>query len=91
MDGKPRQIKLDDLHYYFDSREKDALDHGARSRKSREVLALRDRLLTLSDREFEMAIKTLHNMIDGEKLRQENQDKPNKDDAEALFQQTSRS
>lgn len=80
MDGKPKNIDLDSLHYYFDSREKDSLDYGGRSRKSREVLALRDRLLSLPDSEFEMAIKTLQRMIDGEDDQPQSQDDPSAHD-----------
>ncbi|MFW7380478.1 MAG: hypothetical protein ACOH5I_16820 [Oligoflexus sp.] len=90
MDGKPKVINLEDLHYYFDSREKDTLDYGGRSRKSREVLALRDRLLTLPDQEFEMAIKTLHQMISGEKQKDEKNENPSASELEGLYQSSDR-
>jgi len=90
MVEKPKQINLEDLHYYFDSREKDTLDHGGRSRKSREVLALRDRLLTLPDSEFEMAIKTLNNMLQDERYSDQKKELPNSEDAATLYQQVDR-
>lgn len=58
------KIPVSDLHYYFDAKRKDSKDKHSASDRSRKVLDLRDRLLTLSDTEFELALKTLNGLLD---------------------------
>ena len=58
------KIAVNDLEYYFDAKRKDTKDQNSASDRSRKVLDLRDRLLTLSDSDFELAIKTLHGLLD---------------------------
>ena len=62
-DKKPG-IKLEDLCFYFDGVERDRLDAAGLSRKSGEVLALRERMLRLSDGAFDSAIKALKSLVD---------------------------
>ncbi len=63
---KPSQketARFSELQYYFDAQQRDFLDRGAIGRKSGEFLALRDKLLALPDAEFEVAMKTLRNLV----------------------------
>jgi hypothetical protein len=61
--AKKEPINLEHLHFYFDGVERDRLDTSGVSRKTGEVLALRDKLLTLPEGEFDAAIKTLKRMV----------------------------
>jgi hypothetical protein len=54
---------LEQLHFYFDAVERDRIDTCGFSRKSGEVLALRDKLLTMPEGEFDSAIKTLKRLV----------------------------
>jgi len=58
------QVGLNDLMFYFDSQAKDRMDTGAYGRRSGQVLALRERLLSLPEGEFDMAIKTIGKLVD---------------------------
>jgi hypothetical protein len=55
-------VKLEDLYFYFDSVERDSLDAAGISRRSSEVLALRERLLRMPEEEFDAAIKTMRSL-----------------------------
>lgn len=61
---KKTSVRLEDVCFYFDSVERDRLDASGTSRKSGEVLALRERLLKLPDENFDAAIKTLKSLVD---------------------------
>lgn len=56
-------VRFSELQYYFDAQQRDFLDRGAMGRKAGEFLALRDKLLALPDQDFEVAMKTLRNLI----------------------------
>ena len=60
-------VKLEDLMFYFDGVERDRIDASGASRKSGEVLALRDRLLKMPDDEFDATIKTVKGLLVGSK------------------------
>lgn len=60
---KPNGIDVSELQYYFDAVERDSLDRISHSRRASEVLAIRDRLLTLPDKDFELAVQTIKNML----------------------------
>ncbi len=50
--SKSQTIDVSELQYYFDAVERDSLDRQSHSRRSSEVLAIRDKLLTLPDKDF---------------------------------------
>ncbi|WP_218109857.1 hypothetical protein [Oligoflexus tunisiensis] len=56
-------IDVSELQYYFDAVERDSLDRQSHSRRSSEVLAIRDKLLTLPDKDFEAAVQTIKNIL----------------------------
>lgn len=61
--NKKADVKLADLHFYFDGVERERIDSSGWSRRSGEVLVIRDRLLKLTGPAFEAAIKTMNNVI----------------------------
>ncbi|HYX33829.1 MAG TPA: hypothetical protein VE954_12005 [Oligoflexus sp.] len=61
--SKSQTIEVSELQYYFDAVERDSLDRLNHSRRSSEVLAIRDRLLTLPDKDFEVAVQTIKNIL----------------------------
>lgn len=61
---KKTNVRFEDLCYYFDAVERDRLDTAGTSRKSSEILALRERLLKLPESEFDAAIKTVKTLVD---------------------------
>jgi len=61
--SKTQTIDVSELQYYFDALERDSLDRQSHSRRSSEVLAIRDRLLTLPDKDFEAAVQTIKNIL----------------------------
>ncbi len=63
MDGDKKPIDMSDLQYYFDAQERDTLDRQGRSRRSSEVLSIRDKLLALPQSDFETVVQTIKNML----------------------------
>jgi hypothetical protein len=61
--SKSQIIDVTELQYYFDAVERDSLDRQSHSRRSSEVLAIRDKLLTLPDKDFEVAVQTIKNIL----------------------------
>lgn len=61
--AKKPGVRLEDLMFYFDGVERDRLDASGTSRKTGEVLALRDRLLKMPEQQFEATIKTVKSML----------------------------
>ena len=55
---------IDELRYYFDAEQRDSIDRGSISRKSGEVLALREKMVLLPDQKFDLAMKTMKKMVD---------------------------
>lgn len=88
---KPKKpgVRLEDLAFYFDSVERDRLDSAGTSRKSGEVLALREKLLRLPDQEFEATLKTVKGLLTPVSDEADDQ-KPagRRDRARQLFEQT---
>lgn len=58
-------INIENLWFYFDSIERDAMDLGMLDRKSTQVQALKGKLMRLPKAEFEAAIKTIEKLVDG--------------------------
>ena len=48
----------------FDSQARNRLDRGQIGRKNAEVLALKEKLFSLKGEQFELAIKTIKNMVE---------------------------
>ncbi|HET9236733.1 MAG TPA: hypothetical protein VFO10_05760 [Oligoflexus sp.] len=61
--SKSQMIDVSELQYYFDAVERDSLDRQSHSRRSSEVLAIRDKLLTLPDKDFQAAVQTIKNIL----------------------------
>jgi hypothetical protein len=72
---KNARIKLDELMYYFDGQEKDAIDTGKLARKVGQVLTLRSKLLSLPQEEFDQAIAAIERLI----TTKPNEQAPSKD------------
>ena len=58
------KVKIEDVCFYFDGVERDRLDAAGMSRRSGEVLALRERLMKLPEAEFDAVIRTLRQLIE---------------------------
>lgn len=61
--SKSQMIDISELQYYFDAVERDSLDRLSHSRRSSEVLAIREKLLTLPDKDFQAAVQTIKNIL----------------------------
>ena len=81
------KISIDDVRYYFDAKEKDSLDVGPRVHRNREVLSIRDRLLALPDRDFEVTIKAFKKMLTDESKQVSGQENRSQD-AQMLYEST---
>ena len=55
---------LQSLGFYFDSLSQDRLDRGMLSRKSGQILTLREKLLQLPEPEFETTVKTIAKFVE---------------------------
>lgn len=56
-------VPLASVAYYFDAAERDRIDANGASRRAAELAILRERLLKLSDEAFELAIRTIRNVV----------------------------
>lgn len=57
-------IDFEKIWFYFDAVARDRMDSTGLSRKTGEVLALRQKLLSLSESQFEAAMKTISKLVD---------------------------
>lgn len=60
---KNGSVDLDDLAFYFDAQAKDRYDQGTLGRRTGQVLALREKLLSLPEGDFDMAIRTIEKLV----------------------------
>ena len=60
---KESSIKIADLFFYFDGQERNRIDQGRVGRKTGQVMALREKLLSLPEPEFDVAIRTIENIV----------------------------
>ncbi len=90
MDSKKSAIDVDELQYYFDAQERDTLDLQGRSRRSSEVLTIRDKLLSLPQADFEAAVQTIKNMLqpNGKKDKSADDAKTRRRDANELYERS---
>ncbi len=88
--SKSQTIDVSELQYYFDAVERDSLDRQSHSRRSSEVLAIRDKLLTLPDKDFEAAVQTIKNILtpNGAKTPGADENKVRKQQAADLYEKT---
>jgi hypothetical protein len=88
--SKSQMIDVSELQYYFDAVERDSLDRQSHSRRSSEVLAIRDKLLTLPDKDFEAAVQTIKNILTptGPKTPGAEENKVKKQQAADLYEKT---
>lgn len=88
--SKSQTIDVSELQYYFDAVERDSLDRQSHSRRSSEVLAIRDKLLTLPDKDFEAAVQTIKNILtpNGTKTPGAEENKVKKQQAADLYEKT---
>lgn len=86
-DQKPKIAEIDSVRYYFDGVRTDSLDASGVSRRNGELLALRAKLMELSELEFEVTMKALWGVVSG--ARQDAGDdgmkKPSYNDAKRLY------
>ncbi len=90
MEDKKGQIEVEELQYYFDAQERDTLDRQGRSRRSTEVLTIRDKLLALPPGDFDAVVQTIKNMLHpvGKSDRQGEDGKAKRRDASELYERT---
>ena len=80
---------LDELRYYFDAEQRDSIDRGSVSRKSGEVLALREKMVLLPDQKFDLAMRTIKKMVDESLPSEPTESKEEKaENAETLYNHT---
>ena len=81
MEVIPKQVKLDELRYYFDCEAKNSLDKGGHERRNSQVMMLRERLLALPEADFDAAIKTMEKIVAHEPKAPEPDERKVHDDA----------
>jgi hypothetical protein len=63
--SKPQNgINTENIWFYFDSIERDALDLGMLDRKSSQIQILKSKLLKLPQAQFDAAIKTIEKLVE---------------------------
>ncbi len=86
---KQQPIDVSELQYYFDAVERDSLDRLNHSRRSSEVLAIRDHLLALPDKDFEQVMQTIKNLLQPhQKSSQSEEPKLRRREAQDLYEQS---
>lgn len=74
-----KKITLEDLFFYFDSKERDRFDQGKLGQKNAQILSLREKLMRLPMEEFEATIKTISKMVDNyNNIKESDQKEDNK-------------
>lgn len=87
LDEINKTFDATDLQYYFESQQHDTYDLQGRSRRASEVLKVRDRLLSMPEKEFESAIHSIRAILDPKSAQDENDSKSKKRDSAELFDQ----
>lgn len=64
MSNEFSKIDIEKVWFYLDSLERDRLDVSGLTRKSGEVLALRQKLLSLPHHQYEAAMKTISKLVE---------------------------
>lgn len=63
QDNSKKTIEVSDLQYYFDAQERDTLDKQGYSRRSSDMLTIRDRILALPERDYNGVVQTIKNIL----------------------------
>ena len=58
-----KNIRIDDLYYYFDGKERDRLDAGGLGHKQSSYLAMREKLLRLPTPQFDAAMQAIQSLV----------------------------
>ena len=74
-----------DLQYYFEAQEQDTLDLQGRSRRASELLKIRDRLLSMPEKEFDTAVHAIHSLLSPQTSGDNKESKVKKKDASELY------
>ncbi len=85
-EDKKTAIDVSDLHYYFDAQERDTLDRQGYSRRSSDVLTIRDKLLALPQKDYDSVVQTIKNILNpGHAESMTNEAKARRKDASELY------
>lgn len=74
-----------DLQYYFEAQEQDTLDLQGRSRRASELLKIRDRLLSMPEKEFDTAVHAIRTLLSPPTHDDNKETKTKKKDASELY------
>jgi hypothetical protein len=74
-----------DLQYYFEAQEQDTLDLQGRSRRAAELLKIRDRLLSMPEKEFDTAVHAIKSLLNPQTGAESKESKTKKKDASELY------
>ena len=69
------KIKIDELRYYFDSEAKNSLDKGGAERRNGQLMMLREKMLSLPEQDFDMAMRTMEKLVEVPAEREKNDPK----------------
>lgn len=86
LDDINKTFDAGDLQYYFESQQHDTYDLQGRSRRASEVLKVRDRLLSMPEKDFESAIHAIRAILDPRAQKDEEDPKARKRDAAELYE-----
>ncbi len=60
-----KKVSFDEVSFYFDGVASDRQDQFGLGRRTASIMALRERLLTVPEAEFNAIMKTLNKMVEG--------------------------
>ncbi len=63
QDNRKKSIDVSELQYYFDAQERDTLDKQGHSRRSSDMLSIRDRILALPERDYNGIVQSIKNIL----------------------------
>ncbi|MES2744589.1 MAG: hypothetical protein V4655_04140 [Bdellovibrionota bacterium] len=86
LDDLQKNFDAGDIQYYFESQQHDTHDLQGRSRRASEVLKLRDRLLSMPEKEFDTAIHAIRAILDPKTGKDAEDQKAKKRDAAELYE-----
>lgn len=88
QDENKKSIDVSELQYYFDAQERDTLDKQGYSRRSNDVLTIRDRILALPERDYNGVVQTIKNLLNKAPGDGDKSNKNNRKDAGELYEKT---
>ncbi len=63
MKQRKKSFDLDDLKYYFESKEQDMIDRGGVISKNAQIMSLKEKLLALPEQDFDTTIRNVEKML----------------------------